>query len=176
MSQPTGYPAPIDALLAVATCLGDFTIMNADGDTELSPRFFLGDEGVGGVIDCCSGDGQPILRIESGGEQPANGAPFSFGKHGCIGMTMQVKVTFLTCFKTISKSGTVITDPAELSYTRVIQASRWAAIEALRCCRPASIRFVSSMPMNTDGKCSGWQLDLQADLSMCGECPPSNPS
>ena len=170
MSQPPGFAAPIDALLAVATCLGDFTIMNESCTTELEPRFFVGDAGVGGVLDCCTG-GQPVLRVEATGELPASGAPFVLGKHGCIELVMGITVTFLTCFKTISKSGQVITDPAELGYARVIQDARWRAVEMLRCCGPSNIRFVSAIPVPSDGKCSGFQIDLLTNLTLCGPCP-----
>lgn len=176
MSQPSGFPAPIDALLAVATCLGDFSILDEDGVVR-EPDVFVGDYDVGGVIDCCP-DG--ILRIESTGELPANGVPLVLGKHGCIELTMGIRVTFLTCFKTITKSGTVVTNAAALEYNRVIQQSRWDAISILRCCGDArtrqSIRFVNSQPINTDGKCSGWQIDLQAALSLCEPCDSVSPS
>jgi len=175
MSQPAGFAAPIDALLAVATCLGDFTIWNESGTTELEPRFFIGDAGVGGVLDCCTG-GQPVLRVESSGELPASGSPFVLGKHGCIELVMGITVTFLTCFKTISKSGQVVTDPAELDYSRVIQDARWRAVEMLRCCRPANIKFVSATPIPSDGKCSGFQIDLLANLALCAPCPTPVPA
>ena len=171
MAQPSGYSQPIDALLAVATCLADFSILNEAGTATLEPQIFIGDDGVGGVIDCCPSG---ILRIESTGEQPAQGLPLLLGKHGCIEMIMGVRVTFLVCFQTITKQGTVITNADALAYNRVIQASRWEAIETLRCCQDAvtrqALRFVSSVPINTDGKCSGWQIDLQAPLSLCAAC------
>lgn len=171
MSQPPGFAEPIDALMAVATCLADLTIPNQAGDAILEPVVFVGDVGVGGVIDCCPSG---VLRIESTGELPAQGMPINLGKHGCTDLTMGIRVTFLVCFKTISKAGTVITDPAELDYTRVIQASRWQAIQELKCCASTvtknAIKFTNSQPINTDGKCSGWQIDLQAALSLCQPC------
>lgn len=177
MAQPSGFAEPIDALLAVATCLGDFTIPNDPAEgveaVQLEPRMFVGDEGVGGTIDCCF-DGKPILRIESLGENPAAGTPINLGKHGCVELSMGIKVTFLTCFKTITKQGVVITNPDELAYSRTIQASRWRALGMLKCCNAKTgihaIKFVSSVPINTDGKCSGWQITLVAALSLCG-CP-----
>lgn len=169
MSQPAGFPQPIDALLAVATCLGDFTIPNEGGTVDLEPRFFVGDEGVGGVLDCCTG-GKPILRIESSGELPAQGAPINLSKHGCIELVMGIKVTFLTCFKTISKSGTVITDSNDLAYTRVIQEARWRAVQMIRCCKNQNLKFVSSTPIASDGKCSGFEIILMASLSLCEPC------
>lgn len=157
--------------MAVATCLADFSILNEAGTATLDPQIFVGDDGVGGVIDCCPNG---ILRIESTGELPTQGTPLVLGKHGCIEMTMGVRVTFLVCFKTITKQGTVITNADDLAYNRVIQASRWEAIETLRCCSDAtarhSLKFVGSVPINTDGKCSGWQIDLQVPLSMCTNC------
>lgn len=172
MSQPAGFAAPIDALLAVATCLGDFTIPNESGTVDLEPRMFVGDAGQGGVIDCCLG-GKPVLRVESTGELPASGAPFVLGKHGCLELVMGITVTFLTCFKTISKAGTVVTDPDDLKYGLVLQAARWRAVGMLRCCRPANIKFVSAIPIPSDGKCSGFQIDLLANLTLCGECAPA---
>lgn len=174
MSQPAGFAEPIDALLAVATCLGDFTIAsNTDPVVELTPTFFVGDEGVGGVLDCCT-DGKPILRIESTGENPANGAPLGLAKQGCFELSMGIVVTFLTCFKTISKSGVVITDPAELSYSQVIQAARWRAVNMLRCCRNPKLTYASSSPIPSDGKCSGFQINMQAALSLCEPCLPAS--
>ncbi len=171
MAQPSGFSQPIDALLAVQNCLLDFTILNQAGTATLTPEVFLGDEGVGGYIDCCPNG---VLRIESTGEIPTQGLPLNLGKHGCIELTMGVRVTFLVCFQTATKSGTVVTNPTDLAYTRTIQASRWEAIEILRCCtEPAArqaLKFVNSTPIGTDGKCSGWQIDLQAALSLCNDC------
>ena len=175
MSQPQGFPQPIDALLAVATCLGDFTIANEAGTAQLEPIIFIGDFPVGGVIDCCPNG---VLRIESTGELPAQGVPMNLGKHGCIELTMGIRVTFLVCFKTITKAGVVVADPDELAYNRVIQASRWEAIQTLKCCSGTrqAIRFAGSQPIDTDGKCSGWQIDLQASLSLCEPCESASPS
>ena len=177
MSQPPGFPQPIDALLAIATCLADFTIPNEAGTGLLEPQLFVGDFPVGGVIDCCPNG---VLRIESTGEQPAQGVPLTLGKHGCIELTMGVRITFLVCFKTITKQGVVITNADDLAYNRVIQASRWEAIATLACCADArtrqSIRYANSQPIDTDGKCSGWQIDMQASLSLCQPCESVAPS
>lgn len=167
MSQPKGFAQPIDALLAVATALGGFTIADQQGQ-PMEPDVFVGDYEVGGVIDCCPNG---VLRIESTGELPTQGVPMTVGKHGCFELTMGVRVTFLTCYRTISKSGTVITDPSQLDYTRIIQRSRWDAIRQLRLADDFrtrhAVRFSSSQPIGTDGKCSGWQIDLQASLDLC---------
>lgn len=177
MSQPSGFPEPIDALLATATCLADLTITNQAGDGVLEPVIFIGDYDVGGVLDCCPNG---VLRIESTGELPTQGTPLVLGKHGCVELTMGIRVTFLVCFKTITKAGTVITDPDELAYNQTIQASRWEAIRMLRCCMDTrtrqSLKFTGSQPINTDGKCSGWQIDLQAALSLCQSCDSVSPS
>jgi len=168
--QAPGFTQPIDALLAVATCLGDLTISNQAGDALLSPRVFLGDSEVGGVIDCCSGDCSPILRIESTGENPTNGVPVTLGKHGCVELSMGIRVTFLTCFRTISKAGTVVTDPDDLAYSQVVQQSRWDALTEIRCCGAPQIQYESSTPIGSDGKCSGWSINLRAAMTMC-QCP-----
>lgn len=173
MSQPSGFPQPIDALLAVATCLGDFTIKDETGTTDLSPQFVIGDEGVGAVIDCCS-DGRPVLRIESGGEAPADGLPSTPKKHGCFGLVMNITVTFMTCFKTITKSGAVVRDVEGLEYSKTILDARWRAIKAFRCCDSGAIKYVASTPKSTDGKCSGFEIKLLANLSMCGPCESSD--
>lgn len=171
MSQPAGFAEPIDALLAVATCLAGFTISNEAATGQLEPRVFLGDDAVGSTLDCCF-EGKPVLRIESLGENPALGAPITLSKHGCIELAMGIRVTFLTCFKTITKQGAVITNPDELVYSRTIQASRWRAVSMLKCCAAETgihrIKFVSSAPIGTDGKCSGWEMSLIAAMSLCG--------
>lgn len=179
MSQPKGFESPTAALLAVSVCLADFSIPSNPSEgvepVDLVPRMFVGDEGVGGVIDCCSG-GLPILRIEGGGELPADGLPMTLSKHGCVDFVERIRVTFLTCFKTMTKSGQVVTDPDELGYGLVIQAARWDAVGQLRCCQNSAIRYVSSTPIGTDGKCSGFQIDLLAPVSLCGPCTETESS
>lgn len=167
MSQPKGFPDPTAALLAVAVCLGDFTIPSPDGAIMLAPQVFVGDDGVGGAIDCCHA---PILRIESGGEVPGDGLPMALSKQGCFNLTEAIRVTFLTCFRTTAKTGAAISDPDDLAYSCVIQAARWRAIGMLRCCADPNLKFVSSAPIGTDGKCSGFTISLTANLSLCDPC------
>lgn len=169
MAQPSGFAQPIDALTAVATCLGDFTILDESGSTQLTPQFFIGDRNIGATLDCCT-DGKPLLRIESDGENPAGGLPLTLSKHGCIELVMGITVTFVTCFKTINKQGQVVTDATGLAYSTTIMDARWRAIEMFRCCGENSLKYVSSRPIDPDGKCAGFEISLLANLSLCRPC------
>lgn len=170
MSQPKGFADPLEAMLAVAVCLADLTIVDPDGQTLLEPRLFIGDDGVGGVLDCCYTDESgrhPLMRIEAGGETPTDGIPIAPSKQGCVSITETIRVTYTTCFQRLSKSGATITDPDALCYSRELVQARWDAIRSIRCCADPRMRFVSASPV-ADDRCAGFQLDLLAVLSVCG--------
>lgn len=168
--QTPGFPSPEAALLAIGTCLADLSMpSNTVPPVDMEANLFFGNEGDGGILDCCP---EPILRIEAGGELPAEGVPMTVSKHGCVQFVENIVVTFLTCWKTSRKDGTRITDPADLAYGRLIMQKRWEAIQMLRCCGDARIKYVGSTPIKSDGVCAGFEIRLLAPIDLCGPCAP----
>jgi hypothetical protein len=168
MSEPKGYESIEAALLAVGTCLADLSIPAQDNpEVDLPVSLHFGDVGSGAVLDCCP---NPLLKIESAGELPAQGLPITLSKHGCVDFVESIVVTFLTCWTNRNKQGGAAT-VGQLAYSRTIMNKRWEAVLMLRCCLDSRIRFVSSSPIETDGKCAGFDIRLAAPVSLCGPCP-----
>lgn len=168
MAEPKGFATPEDALLAVATCLADLSVeSNQTPPQTLEVEVFVGNEGDGGVLDCCVA---PILRVEGMGELTADGIPRTLAAHGCVNFTENILVTFLTCWTTNKKDGTVKRDAASLAYGLAIMRKRWEAVQMLRCCRDPRIKYLSSTPIPSDGKCAGFEIRLTAPVELCGPC------
>ena len=165
------FASPVEAMTALATCLGALTIENPDGGDDLEPDIYIGDEGAYDAVDCCP---TPYLKFESQGEPPMLDNPALDGK--CLDLQTRIKITFGTCFKLLTKNGTTITDEARLAYTLAIVESRWDALLRLKCCRtdqdiPVKIYFDGTDVLPSDGKCAGWVINVRVPVKLCGPCP-----
>lgn len=134
-------------------------------------RFHTGAFGTGEAIECCPSGS---LLVETGPLTSSDdlGRRWLGRPNGCVELQQIVVVTYRRCYTSQTAQGRKRKDEDLTAQGRALEASGWAAVQALSCCSEYLLRFVSLRP-DTPAACAGWTLTLDATVKVCAGCTPN---
>jgi hypothetical protein len=153
------FESPEAALDAVAACLA-----------KTSDRIHKGLLNTGEGLECCPGQ---LLRVESSTLRPVDGGAitlYGLARNRCKDLVMEIVVTYAECWQAYDGDGPEAIPIANATSAGVaLMDTWWVALQRLACCTGTNqlVRFLNVQDRPPDGPCAGWEMRLEADVSIC---------